>query len=332
MNQVSHSNKNWFEKWFNEDYFELYQHRDTKDAKEQIGLIEKTLSLADKKIIDVGCGSGRHTYALHSKGYDVVGIDLSKSMIDIGKNLYPEIKLKVMSASQLVHYPNQYQIALSLFTGFGYFKTEKDNANYLTAIATSLSKGGFLWLDYLNATHIESTADKPENDSQKKWILFVPPKKPPLPSNNPSQANGLTNKKANAPEHEDPQKRGDIQKEKRDIQKVFRFCNYIEGKRIKKDIYVYEIDMLEYRKKNPSWSDNPMSKNISQEFIEKQNPTRKYFEDVGLYKQEAILEMAKIAGLSLVNSFGDYIGRPMTKNSARNIYLFQKNGTANPQR
>ncbi|MEF8832304.1 MAG: methyltransferase domain-containing protein, partial [Candidatus Thermoplasmatota archaeon] len=62
------------------------------DRKFQKKMLDRTLSFlpSNPRIIDLGCGDGRDTQYLQEKGADVVGIDLSKSMIDLARKKYPE--------------------------------------------------------------------------------------------------------------------------------------------------------------------------------------------------------------------------------------------------
>ncbi len=41
-------------------------------------------------VLDVGCGTGRHARALASRGYEVVGVDISPKMIDVARHLGQE--------------------------------------------------------------------------------------------------------------------------------------------------------------------------------------------------------------------------------------------------
>ncbi len=51
---------------------------------------EKTL-----KILDIGCGTGRHSIELTIRGYKVTGIDLSDSQLQRAREKAAEQKLKI---------------------------------------------------------------------------------------------------------------------------------------------------------------------------------------------------------------------------------------------
>jgi ubiquinone/menaquinone biosynthesis C-methylase UbiE len=68
--------------------------------------LEKSLGkLNGKKILDIGCGSGTFIRYLASKGADVYGIDISKTMIDEAKNnVGNKVKVADMNA---IPFPNK---------------------------------------------------------------------------------------------------------------------------------------------------------------------------------------------------------------------------------
>lgn len=48
-----------------------------------------------RRIVDVGCGTGRHSLALAEAGFDVVGIDASADMIDVARERAPALTFEV---------------------------------------------------------------------------------------------------------------------------------------------------------------------------------------------------------------------------------------------
>ena len=82
---------NWYEEWFsNKFYLELYQHRDEEDARWIINLLQRTLNVSTRsKVLDIACGSGRHSLELARRGFEVTGFDLSDYLISEAKRKTP---------------------------------------------------------------------------------------------------------------------------------------------------------------------------------------------------------------------------------------------------
>ncbi len=55
----------------------------------------------NKRILEIGCGQGFNTYLRAKRNDSVIGIDLSKTDVDIAKRRYPDIDFKVMNAEKL---------------------------------------------------------------------------------------------------------------------------------------------------------------------------------------------------------------------------------------
>lgn len=60
-------------------------------VRESIGLLRKNKV---KEVLDLGCGTGRHTIFLAKKGFKVYGIDISKNGLDFIKKINSKLKLK----------------------------------------------------------------------------------------------------------------------------------------------------------------------------------------------------------------------------------------------
>lgn len=61
----------------------------------RINFIQNFINLQDQRIVDVGCGGGILTEALAKKGADMLGIDLSKDLLDIADLHSLESKVNV---------------------------------------------------------------------------------------------------------------------------------------------------------------------------------------------------------------------------------------------
>ncbi|MBI1184042.1 methyltransferase domain-containing protein [bacterium] len=138
--------------WFGSEYYlKLYRNRNLEEAKAFIDNLLGYLNPASgSRFIDVCCGRGRHAIYLAEKGYVVTGIDSSvESIAEAQKVCKPNLSFKVGD----IRKPLQLEpadVALNLFTSFGYFDSDEENLLSMQNIAGSLRKGGSLVIDYLN--------------------------------------------------------------------------------------------------------------------------------------------------------------------------------------
>ncbi len=125
--------KKWYEKLF-DNYGKQYDKESF--AQGTIGecdFIEKELNY-DKslKIIDIGCGTGRHSIELTKRGYSVTGIDLSESQLKKAREKAEMNNLKIdflkHDARNLL-FENQFDTAIMLCEG-GFPLMENDEMNF----------------------------------------------------------------------------------------------------------------------------------------------------------------------------------------------------------
>ena len=146
------NSQDWYQKWFDTPYYALlYRNHDEKEAELLIDHLLNKLHLQEgSSILDMPCGEGRHAFYLWKKGYKVLGIDLSREMILRAKNKEGE-GLEFLAQDMRTPVPgNHYDLALNLYTSFGYFKTEVEDLEVLKSIHKALKDGGRMVLDFLN--------------------------------------------------------------------------------------------------------------------------------------------------------------------------------------
>ncbi|MCX2575429.1 class I SAM-dependent methyltransferase [Pedobacter sandarakinus] len=148
--------RKWFQYWFNSPYYHiLYQQRNDAEAEFFIDNLSKFLIPAPgAKILDIACGKGRHSIYLNKKGFNVTGIDLSAQSIKYAKQFENEHLHFLEHDMRKLFYINYFDVAVNLFTSFGYFDTEKDHVNALKTFRKCLKTDGTLVLDYFNTEKI----------------------------------------------------------------------------------------------------------------------------------------------------------------------------------
>lgn len=148
--------RKWFQYWFNSPYYHiLYSQRNDEEAEYLIDNLSAYLKPAlHSRILDIACGRGRHAVYLNKKGFDVTGIDLSEQSIKYAKQFENKHLHFFVHDMRKLGYINYYDIAMNLFTSFGYFDTEKDHVNALKSFRKSIKDDGRLVIDYFNTQKI----------------------------------------------------------------------------------------------------------------------------------------------------------------------------------
>jgi SAM-dependent methyltransferase len=148
----------WFRTWFDTKYYHLlYSNRDEQEAQLFITALLAFLNISNNaRVLDIACGKGRHAIGLNEKGFNVVGIDLSKNSIEEARKFETvDLKFHVRDIRNPFNC-GQFDLALNLFTSFGYFETIDEHLTALLNTNRSLNQGGLFVFDYLNPEFVEA--------------------------------------------------------------------------------------------------------------------------------------------------------------------------------
>jgi SAM-dependent methyltransferase len=144
----------WFEEWFGEEYLQLYPHRDDAEAERAVTLIARVTGLvAGWRVLDVGCGAGRHARAFRAIGARCVGLDLSGTLLRVARGL-TDAPLIRGDMRRMPIRPGSMDLTVSLFTSFGYFEHDEEHATALREMVATLRPGGWFVIDFLNAAEV----------------------------------------------------------------------------------------------------------------------------------------------------------------------------------
>ncbi len=147
--------KQWYEVVF-DNYGRKYNNEAfTQGTNGECDFIEHELKF-DKllKLLDVGCGTGRHSIELTKRGYAVTGIDLSDSLLDKAREKAEKQNLKIDFQKQDARnlpFENEFDVAIMLCEGgFPLMETDEMNYEILRNVAKSLNGQGKLIFTTLN--------------------------------------------------------------------------------------------------------------------------------------------------------------------------------------
>jgi SAM-dependent methyltransferase len=151
----------WYRDWFrNQNYGVVYKHRDDREAEQMIELIERTIGHdATRRILDLACGSGRHTISMARRGYrDVTGIDLSPTLLEEARADADAAGFSIRFLERdMREIPDErFDLVTNLFTSFGYFLSDEENAAVVRAVAEHLSPAGTFVIDFFNSQWVRT--------------------------------------------------------------------------------------------------------------------------------------------------------------------------------
>lgn len=150
--------KEWYEELFN-NYAEKYENEVfTQGTTGEVDFLESEIDY-DKnfKILDVGCGTGRHAIELTRRGYSVTGVDLSENMLrkarENASNAGFEIDFRQADARDLP-FKEDFDLVIMLCEGgFPLMETDEMNFQILESAAHSLNDKGKLIFTTLNGLY-----------------------------------------------------------------------------------------------------------------------------------------------------------------------------------
>lgn len=171
--------KQWYEL-----LFENYARRYDKECFVQgtVGecdFIEKEIN-HDKslKIIDIGCGTGRHAIELAKKGYKVTGVDLSESQLNRAQQKAKREKVEIdfqKHDARNLSFKNEFDLVIMLCEGaFPLMETDEMNFEILKGATRALKEKGKFIFTTLNGLFplYHSTKEFLESESKEGSAIY----------------------------------------------------------------------------------------------------------------------------------------------------------------
>jgi SAM-dependent methyltransferase len=122
-------------------------------ARREVDSIARMVGLGPgAAVLDVPCGPGRHLLTLAERGYHVTGVDGRSEYLEEAERRLRRLGLR----ADLVHADMRdfvreqaFDLALNLYTSFGYFDDPTEDSRFLSNVYESLQPGGRFVLELL---------------------------------------------------------------------------------------------------------------------------------------------------------------------------------------
>lgn len=139
----------------------------TKGTRQEIEYLIPALGLAPgMRVLDVGCGPGRHAHALAERGIIVHGIDISRRFVDLASDMAPAGATFERLDARRLAFDAEFDAAICLCQGaFGLMTADGHDETVLGGIARALRPGGRLALSAFSSYFVLKHWENAEFDA-----------------------------------------------------------------------------------------------------------------------------------------------------------------------
>jgi SAM-dependent methyltransferase len=145
--------------------YDRYAH--TKGTVQEVDHVIAALGLRPvERVLDVGCGTGRHAHELARRGIETHGIDISQRFIDLASTGAPPLATFARDDARAMAFESEFDAVICLCQGaFGMMTADGDDGAVVAGMARALKPGGRLALSAFNAYFAVRYHDDAEFDA-----------------------------------------------------------------------------------------------------------------------------------------------------------------------
>ena len=143
---------------------------DEKRVESASGEVDDMIALTGirpgSRVLDLCCGIGRHSIQFARRKFKVTGVDKTRQYIETAKRFARELGVKVnFVVDDMLHFRKEdYDLAISYFSSFGYFESRGADLKVAGNVAASLRDGGKFLIDILGKEIVA------RNYQRKNWV------------------------------------------------------------------------------------------------------------------------------------------------------------------
>jgi SAM-dependent methyltransferase len=139
----------------------------TKGTRQEIQFLVSALELEPgMRVLDVGCGPGRHAYALAESGIAVHGVDVSQRFIDIARGAAPPGATFERLDARRMAFDAEFDAVICLCQGaFGLMTAAGHDSTVFAGMAAALRPGGRLALSAFSSYFVVKHWDGADFDA-----------------------------------------------------------------------------------------------------------------------------------------------------------------------
>ena len=122
------------------------------------------------RVLDLGCGTGRHLIHLAKRGFNTVGLDLSPFMLDVARQKLRDASLKVQLirgdlCNLAMFRSDAFRYAICMFSTLGLIRWHENRVAFLKEVRRILEPGGVL------VVHAHNRFSNITSMQKRLWLL-----------------------------------------------------------------------------------------------------------------------------------------------------------------
>ena len=172
--------------WYEEDAFWetwapfMFSKERLENAPAEVTNIISLLKInPGASILDLCCGPGRHSLEFARRGFSVVGVDRTQAYLDKAREQAENEGLNVRFIQEDMRSfcrPDAFDVAINLFTSFGFFEDKKEDEKVIRNVYRSLKGEGVFVIDVMGKEVI-ARIFRERDWSEEDGVIFLEERK-----------------------------------------------------------------------------------------------------------------------------------------------------------